>query len=476
VPDAAYYLIFLFDKDLRRLYSIKTMSSSYVFPAGVLKENSVYRYQVVARGEFPENDTDNVSYAPFGSGWRRNMFFTSETPGFNVPILSIDKFGVAVWHVSHPRTEASVYYLVFPVLVTDPDGVPENIKSMEVTYPDGSTKPLLKYSDNPEWGFNYLYVEALEDISSIQDTTNSSGIYTFRLEDFEGHVVTMTDTLDDVASNLLPRPENLGPPDGTNLTGTTPLIKWDPVLGASYYKVRIMSAWSYPTIHMSSELTQTSYVVPSGILEPDTTYSYLVYAFEEPIGAEVDFYSCITPFFGLAPRFKTGTLGSKDTDGDGIPDDYEMAMCTDVNNPDTDGDSISDGNEDLNHNGIVDPGETNPCSKDTDNDGMPDGWEKDNGLNPTVNDALLDGDGDGYSNLREFLAGSDPNQEDQTLPTVGNFDTDEDSDGTDLQVVASEFNRKNCSESEPCECDLDGDGDVDNIDLALFAEDFGRIE
>ena len=39
---------------------------------------------------------------------------------------------------------------------------------------------------------------------------------------------------------------------------------------------------------------------------------------------------------------------------------------------------------------------------------MPDGWEVGYGLNPLVDDSALDPDGDGYSNLEEYLGGSDP--------------------------------------------------------------------
>jgi hypothetical protein len=46
---------------------------------------------------------------------------------------------------------------------------------------------------------------------------------------------------------------------------------------------------------------------------------------------------------------------------------------------------------------------------DTDGDGMPDAWEVDHGLNPIVNDANGDLDGDGTSNLAEYLVGRDPN-------------------------------------------------------------------
>jgi hypothetical protein len=45
---------------------------------------------------------------------------------------------------------------------------------------------------------------------------------------------------------------------------------------------------------------------------------------------------------------------------------------------------------------------------DTDGDGLPDQWEIANGLNRFVNDAALDPDGDGRSNLAEFLDGTDP--------------------------------------------------------------------
>ena len=46
---------------------------------------------------------------------------------------------------------------------------------------------------------------------------------------------------------------------------------------------------------------------------------------------------------------------------------------------------------------------------DADGDGMGDAWEMANGLNPAVNDSAADRDGDGRTNLAEWLAGTAPN-------------------------------------------------------------------
>ena len=54
-----------------------------------------------------------------------------------------------------------------------------------------------------------------------------------------------------------------------------------------------------------------------------------------------------------------------------------------------------------------------PLPVDTDNDGMPDEWEIKHGLNPKAAvDANHDADGDGYTNIEEFLNNTDPKRKD----------------------------------------------------------------
>lgn len=62
---------------------------------------------------------------------------------------------------------------------------------------------------------------------------------------------------------------------------------------------------------------------------------------------------------------------------------------------------------------IAIPAGPNPTAWDTDGDGMPDGWEMINGLNPiNPSDASGDLDGDGLTNLEEYQHGTDPNNQD----------------------------------------------------------------
>src|SRR5262249_10782896 len=86
----------------------------------------------------------------------------------------------------------------------------------------------------------------------------------------------------------------------------------------------------------------------------------------------------------------------KDSDGDGIPDEREVAIGTNPFNRDTDGDGFDDLFEDTYREFGFDP---LAPTKDSDRDGLSDDFEAALGTSPTNPDT----DGDGWSDFDEVL-------------------------------------------------------------------------
>lgn len=62
---------------------------------------------------------------------------------------------------------------------------------------------------------------------------------------------------------------------------------------------------------------------------------------------------------------------------------------------------------------IIFPGDPTPL--DSDGDGMPDEWEIAHNLSPQIKDGDVDSDGDGATNFDEYVAGTDPQNKDQVF-------------------------------------------------------------
>lgn len=115
---------------------------------------------------------------------------------------------------------------------------------------------------------------------------------------------------------------------------------------------------------------------------------------------------------------------------------------------------------------------------DSDGDGMPDAWEIANNLKPNVNDAALDADGDGLNNKDEYTNGTNPNVKDTDGDglqdgaeiAAGTLPLNPDTDGDGLKDGVENNNHIYTSPSstgtDPLNRDSDSDGHGDGSEVA----------
>lgn len=112
-----------------------------------------------------------------------------------------------------------------------------------------------------------------------------------------------------------------------------------------------------------------------------------------------------------------------------------------------------------------------PCP-DSDRDGMPNVWETARGLNPNQNDSAADRNGDGYTNIEEYINGP---SDDTPLPTSGPTSTP-----TPTSPVATPTRTPtpqpptNTPTPPALRGDTNGDNVVNLVDLSTLLSNFGR--
>ena len=95
------------------------------------------------------------------------------------------------------------------------------------------------------------------------------------------------------------------------------------------------------------------------------------------------------------------------------------------------------------------------ANADSDGDGMPDWYEVTHKLRPNFNDASLDPEGDTLSNINEFLRGTDPNRS----------DTDNDGLSDAVETDTGTFVSASLTGTDPLNADTDGDGLSDGAEV-----------
>lgn len=212
-------------------------------------------------------------------------------------------------------------------------------------------------------------------------------------------------------------------------------LKWDEIKDGNYLVEQSKDGNNF--IEVNKDLMANFYIdVTAEELEDD--YYYRVVVFNKN-GDKI----------GKSKKIKVNSF--KDSDQDGLSEEEEIKLGTDINNEDTDEDGLNDGEEVLTY-------ETNSLEKDTDNDGLDDFFEV-----YILNTSPLEADTDknGILDYDEDLDQDNLTNKEELELETNPKEKDSDFDGISDKEEIYEYKTKSN------EKDSDGDGVDDGLEIQL---------
>ncbi len=305
VEGANTYRVRIYTDDLSRTVWSGVVGDvgTYTVPPGVLEPNTTYRYRIDARDSHFNLDIDNVSRAPASNS--ENIQFTTGNET-EAPFIDFDNSGVDTWNsaVTGP-------FLSFWINVHDAQGIPENIKSVKVQFPDNSEQDLFyDYNESSTCGiYRADFFPAGDEIKN--------GDYTFVAEDMDGNIFSLAETpeFDPIGFPVVDSLVQSSDGGGVHFT-------WDSVNGAAFYRVEIFNQ-NYNRLYALATETN-AYHLPPGYLEDGKLYSWRVTTrrefFDENVdnGSSSPYFSSDRQNFIVNPDTGGSASPEIDTDGWGV--------------------------------------------------------------------------------------------------------------------------------------------------------------
>ena len=277
-------------------------------PPGLLKAKTYYNCDIRAVDAHDSLNVSNYAKSPI----QNFEIYTGEQTVD--PFIAFDSTGV--------RTANNALFgphLLFWVNVHDAQEVPGNIKSVKVIFPDGSTEETLYYAEgNPfdAWNKKTLGIYYTPSYLPI-----AAGIYTFTVEDREGHSYSTTEELTpDVIG--YPAEASIVPVHNTVIGSTAVDFDWEDIPGVAFYRLEIYDE-DFERLYTPST-TVSQYNLAAGFLKDGTLYRYRIKTYREFFDQNVDNGSSSDMQFPWMPTFFTSgvsggsSLPTIDTGGEGV--------------------------------------------------------------------------------------------------------------------------------------------------------------